>query len=140
MGRRSQRHMVSGVTADNGLAPDSVNKEKKRKKAQKRYTDKENIKTSSEEVVDPVFQRKREDGSTSLAILTPGEGVVPGTERDRQDVNYLINSFRKFFMACHGIGTAKKLLVNVSEKCEGATSRRKLPVTQSFIELFKNLR
>jgi len=75
--------MVSGVTADNGLAPDSVNKEKKRKKAQKRYTDKENIKTSSEEVVDPVFQRKREDGSTSLAILTPGEGVVPGTERDR---------------------------------------------------------
>ena len=134
MGRRSQRHMVSGVTADNGLAPDSVNKEKKRKKAQKRYTDKENIKTSSEEVVDPVFQRKREDGSTSLAILTPGEGVVPGTERDRQDVNYLINSFRLFFVACHGIGSA------VSEKCEGATPRSKLPVTQSLLKFFRNLR
>ena len=32
---------------------------------------------------DAVFTRKREDGSTSLAILNPGEGVIPGTERDR---------------------------------------------------------
>jgi len=75
--------MVSGVNEDSGLAPGSFNKEKKRKKSQKRDTDKENIKSRSGDVVDPVFQRKREDGSTSLAILTPGEGVVPGTERDR---------------------------------------------------------
>jgi len=75
--------MVSGVNEDSGLNPGSFNKEKKRKKSQKRDTDKENIKSRSEDVVDPVFQRKREDGSTSLAILTPGEGVVPGTERDR---------------------------------------------------------
>ena len=32
---------------------------------------------------DAVFTRRREDGSTSLAILNPGEGVIPGTEKDR---------------------------------------------------------
>jgi len=30
-----------------------------------------------------LFERKVDDGSTSLAILTPGKGIVPGTERDR---------------------------------------------------------
>ena len=29
------------------------------------------------------FLRQQEDGTTSLSILTPGEGIVPGTERDR---------------------------------------------------------
>ena len=60
-------------------SPEQVRKDRKRRKSHKQRPDKEN----REELRDAVFTRKREDGSTSLAILNPGEGVIPGTERDR---------------------------------------------------------
>ena len=81
MGRRSQR-LAAGDADSRGESPEMINSDKKRKKSHKK-TDKENTATVTPDTVDPVFQRKREDGSTSLAILTPGEGVIPGTERDR---------------------------------------------------------
>lgn len=75
MGRRSQR-MAAGP--EQSVA---VVKEKKRRRSEKKPVDKENVEEEPEEAA--VFPRRREDGSTSLAILTAGEGVVPGTERDR---------------------------------------------------------
>jgi len=63
-------------------SPEPVRKDKKRKKSHNKRPDKEN-REEAFPVRDAVFTRKREDGSTSLAILNPGEGVIPGTERDR---------------------------------------------------------
>jgi bromodomain-containing protein 7/9 len=67
--------------------PGPARQKKKHKKHKKDKKNKENRAKSEEEPVEnkeaTSFQRKRDDGSTSLAILTPGEGVVPGTERDR---------------------------------------------------------
>lgn len=60
-------------------SPEQVKKDRKRRKSHKQRPDKEN----REELSDAVFTRRREDGSTSLAILNPGEGVIPGTEKDR---------------------------------------------------------
>jgi len=83
MGRRSLR---SGLVDPPPRSPSPIPeppppvKEKKRKRSQINKPDKENQTTDTTE---NVFERKREDGSTSLAILTPGEGIIPGTERDR---------------------------------------------------------
>ena len=87
MGRRSQRLAGSEANVTRSPTPEPepvINKEKKRKKSH-RKPDKENRSKEKQlaSSVDTVFKRKREDGSTSLTILTPGEGVVPGTERDR---------------------------------------------------------
>jgi len=87
MGRRSQR-LAGAEAATRTPSPEAevvpVTKEKKKKKKNHKKPDKENrVKAAEDVVTDPVFTRRREDGSTSLAILTPGEGVVPGTERDR---------------------------------------------------------
>ena len=59
-------------------------KEKKRKKKHKK--NKENRSKSEEATVEGgaktgPFVRKRDDGSTSLAIITPGDGVVPGSDK-----------------------------------------------------------
>jgi len=83
MGRRSLR---SGPVDPPQKSPSPVPeplppvKEKKRKRSHKK-PDKEN--QTSDSIETNVFERKREDGSTSLAILTPGEGIIPGTEKDR---------------------------------------------------------
>lgn len=89
MGRRSQRLAVAGAGADEQPEDETrasspvIVKEKRRRRSEKKPpADKEN-RVEPEPVTDPVFPRRREDGSTSLAILTAGEGVVPGTERDR---------------------------------------------------------
>ena len=87
MGRRSQRLAVGEAAVTRTPTPEPepvVNKEKKRKKSHKK-PDKENRLKDKQTAStgDSVFKRKREDGSTSLAILTPGEGVIPGTEKDR---------------------------------------------------------
>jgi len=82
MGRRSLR---SGLADPPQRSPSPVAeppppvKEKKRKRSHNK-PDKENQTT---EPAENIFERKREDGSTSLAILTPGEGIIPGTEKDR---------------------------------------------------------
>jgi len=82
MGRRSLR---SGLVDPPQRSPSPVPeplppvKEKKRKRSQNK-PDKENQTTEPEETM---FERKRDDGSTSLAILTPGEGIIPGTDKDR---------------------------------------------------------
>jgi len=82
MGRRSLR---SGLVNPPPKSPSPIPeppppvKEKKRKRSQNK-PDKENQTT---ETTNNIFERKREDGSTSLAILTPGEGIIPGTEKDR---------------------------------------------------------
>lgn len=86
MGRRSQRLAGAGAeelaeSEARSASPVFV-KEKRRRRTEKKPADKENI-AEPEPVTDPVFPRRREDGTTSLAILTAGEGVVPGTERDR---------------------------------------------------------
>lgn len=64
---------------------DKEKKKKKHKKNKENRAKSQEVKEAVKEtaVLAPPFQRKREDGSTSLAILTPGDGVVPGTERDR---------------------------------------------------------
>lgn len=83
MGRRSLR---SGLVDPPPRSPSPVLeppppvKEKKRKRSSHNKPDKENQTT---EPAETMFERKRDDGSTSLAILTPGEGVIPGTEKDR---------------------------------------------------------
>jgi len=82
MGRRSLR---SGLADPPPRSPSPVQeppppvKEKKRKRSHKK-PDKENQTSVS---VEGLFERRRDDGSTSLAILAPGDGIVPGTERDR---------------------------------------------------------
>ena len=76
MGRRSQR--LAGSEQSEVV----VVKEKKRRRSEKKPSDKENREKGPEKE-ETEFPRRREDGSTSLTILTPGEGVVPGTERDR---------------------------------------------------------
>ena len=81
MGRRSQR-LGGAETATRSPSPEPVRKDKKRKKSHKQRPDKEN-REEAFPVRDAVFTRRREDGSTSLAILNPGEGVIPGTEKDR---------------------------------------------------------
>ena len=88
MGRRSQT-LVAAAGADEEQVEDEARsespeivKEKRRRRSEKKPADKEN-RAEPEPASDPVFPRRREDGSTSLAILTAGEGVVPGTERDR---------------------------------------------------------
>ena len=88
MGRRSQRLAAAGVDEEpegETRSPSPVIvKEKRRRRTEKKPADKENRSEEPEPTVtDPVFPRRREDGSTSLAILTAGDGVVPGTERDR---------------------------------------------------------
>ena len=81
MGRRSQRLGEAGGGGDA--------EERKRKRSEKKPADKENRSEDQkgerpEETVEPVsLPRRREDGTTSLAILTGGDGVVPGTDRDR---------------------------------------------------------
>ena len=80
MGRRSQR-LGGAEIVTRSPSPEPVKKDK-RKKTHKKRPDKEN-REETFPVRDAVFTRKREDGSTSLAILNPGEGVIPGTERDR---------------------------------------------------------
>ena len=84
MGRRSQR-LNGEVTRTRSASPEeSEVKERKKKKKSHKKLDKENrSKVETVEGIDSVFQRRREDGSTSLAILTPGEGIIPGTERDK---------------------------------------------------------
>ena len=81
MGRRSQR-LGGAETATRSPSPEQVRKDKKRKKSHKQRPDKEN-REEAFPIRDAVFTRRREDGSTSLAILNPGEGVIPGTEKDR---------------------------------------------------------
>ena len=96
MGRRSMRLVKTEGAEEDAetpvkAAPDAPRKvkEKKKKKHKKNKENraksqvKEAVKEAAVSVVMPPFQRKREDGSTSLAILTPGDGVIPGTERDR---------------------------------------------------------
>jgi len=85
MGRRSLRSgLVDPPPRSPSPTPDPPPpvKEKKRKRGLNTHNkpDKENQTT---ELSENMFERKREDGSTSLAILTPGEGIIPGTERDR---------------------------------------------------------
>jgi len=85
MGRRSLRSgLVDPPPRSPSPTPDPPPpvKEKKRKRGLNTHNkpDKENQTT---EISENMFERKREDGSTSLAILTPGEGIIPGTERDR---------------------------------------------------------
>lgn len=89
MGRRSQRLAVAGSGVEEPpesetLPPSSpvIVKEKRRRRSEKKPADKEN-RAEPEVAVDPVFPRRREDGTTSLAILTAGEGILPGTDRDR---------------------------------------------------------
>ena len=89
MGRRSLRSGLvdppprSPSPAPEPLPPPPPVKEKKRKRSQnKPDKDKENLNQTTEPT-ETIFERKREDGSTSLAILTPGEGIIPGTEKDR---------------------------------------------------------
>lgn len=55
-------------------------KSKKKKKSKNHRNYDADTKENSQE---EIFQRRMKDGSTSLAILTPGEGIVPGTTRDR---------------------------------------------------------
>jgi len=83
MGRRSLRSGPAdpppkSPTPDPEPTPPPV-KEKKRKRSHNKL-DKEN---KTDEPNDSIFERKRDDGSTSLPILTPGEGIIPGTEKDR---------------------------------------------------------
>ena len=94
MGRRSVR-LTRGAEADEGTPSKASKKdlvketpgptkEKKRKKKHKK--NKENRSKSEEASEEGVaktgpFVRKRDDGSTSLAIITPGDGVVPGSDK-----------------------------------------------------------
>jgi len=93
MGRRSVR-LTRAAEAEEG-SPSKASKkdlvketpgptkEKKRKKKHKK--NKENRSKSEEgatgEAKSGPFVRKRDDGSTSLAIITPGDGVVPGSDK-----------------------------------------------------------
>jgi len=88
-GRRSLRSKEPETTESESPAIESsaiqkkINKEKKKKK-RKQSKNKENRQSKSKRHdVEKVFDRQREDGSTSLAILTPGEGIVPGTDKDK---------------------------------------------------------
>jgi len=94
MGRRSVR-LTRAAEADEGTPSKASKKdlvketpgptkEKKRKKKHKK--NKENRSKSEEATGEGVaktgpFVRKRDDGSTSLAIITPGDGVVPGSDK-----------------------------------------------------------
>jgi len=94
MGRRSVR-LTRAAEADEGTPSKASKKdlvketpgptkEKKRKKKHKK--NKENRSKSEEAAVEGAaktgpFVRKRDDGSTSLAIITPGDGVVPGSDK-----------------------------------------------------------
>ena len=82
MGRRSQR--LAGESREEEDVV-TVEKERKRRRSEKKPDDKENIarEETEEREEGEVFPRRRSDGSTSLTILTAGEGIVPGTERDR---------------------------------------------------------
>jgi len=94
MGRRSVR-LTRAAEADEGTPSKASKKdlvketpgptkEKKRKKKHKK--NKENRSKSEEGSEEGAaktgpFVRKRDDGSTSLAIITPGDGVVPGSDK-----------------------------------------------------------
>ena len=89
MGRRSVR-LTKAAEAEEVSKKDLAKetpgptKEKKRKKKHKK--NKENRSKSEEASGEGVakagpFVRKRDDGSTSLAIITPGDGVVPGSDK-----------------------------------------------------------
>jgi len=94
MGRRSVRLTRSAETDEGTPSKASKKdlvketpgptKEKKRKKKHKK--NKENRSKSEEGSEEGAaktgpFVRKRDDGSTSLAIITPGDGVVPGSDK-----------------------------------------------------------
>ena len=94
MGRRSVRLTRSAETDEGTPSKASKKdlvketpgptKEKKRKKKHKK--NKENRSKSEEATEEGAaktgpFVRKRDDGSTSLAIITPGDGVVPGSDK-----------------------------------------------------------
>jgi len=89
MGRRSVR-LTRATEAEEGMptkaskrdlgkeTPGST-KEKKKKKHKK---NKENrLKSDDGASKTGPFVRKRDDGSTSLAIITPGDGVLPGSDK-----------------------------------------------------------
>jgi len=94
MGRRSLRltkpgdhpEDVSSATTNvktESPTPAAKDKKKKNKKHKKNKENRLKNKEASAVAMKPeAFQRKREDGSTSLAILTPGDGLVSGTEGD----------------------------------------------------------
>jgi len=89
MGRRSTRLVKPGDPAVDDTVTEETPapaKEKKKKKNKKLKKNKENrAKNKDESATKPEpFPRKREDGSTSLAIITSGvDGVATGMEKDK---------------------------------------------------------
>lgn len=94
MGRRSTRHVKPEDEGDEPSPNKASSREKpepakeKKKKKKKHKKNKENrdktsaaAEAASSSTINVTFQRKREDGSTSLAILTPAEG--PGASPEK---------------------------------------------------------
>jgi len=84
-------------------------KTKKKGKKKKRDRSKEN---HADEASAAPFPRKNKDGSTSLAILSPGFGIIPGTERDRPvSLGSLIGRVRVGTSYLHGFREDKRNIV-----------------------------
>jgi len=69
------------IIVSNGIQK-KISKEKKKKRKQSKNKENRQSKSKRREE-EKVFDRQKEDGSTSLAILTPGEGIVPGTDNEK---------------------------------------------------------
>merc|ERR1719225_2557560 len=90
MGRRSVR-LTRATDAEEGtpskaskrdLAKETPGSTKEKKKKKKHKKNKENrLKSDDGASKTGPFVRKRDDGSTSLAIITPGDGVLPGSDK-----------------------------------------------------------
>merc|ERR1719225_300481 len=64
------------------LAKETLGSTKEKKKKKKHKKNKENrLKSDDGASKAGPFVRKRDDGSTSLAIITPGDGVLPGSDK-----------------------------------------------------------
>jgi len=81
-------------------------KEKRKGRKKKKRRDKEN------KINDTVFIRQTKDGSTSLSILPPGEGIIPGTEKDRPiSLGHLIGRVRVGTSYLYGFREDKRNII-----------------------------